>query len=212
MLKSLDMLNYTNDIFNAGEAGGKIMITTRDERVALAMQTCFPIHYLKPLQSEDYWSLLAKHAFGPRNQREQSNLEVMGKEIAKKCDGLPLAAVALGCLLRTKLSEDDWNKILKCNIWDLANVKVQPALLLSYHYLPSPLKRCFAYCSIFPKNSKLERTMVVQLWIAEGLVHQSRSHKSWEEVGLEYFDELVSRSLIHQSGEACFEMHDLIND
>ncbi|KAL5170085.1 putative disease resistance RPP13-like protein 1 [Glycine soja] len=35
---------------------------------------------------------------------------------------------------------DYWNKLLKGNIWDLPNAKVLPTLLLSYHYLPSPLK------------------------------------------------------------------------
>ncbi|TKY49653.1 putative disease resistance RPP13 protein 1 [Spatholobus suberectus] len=92
---------------------------------------------------------------------------------------------------------------------------VLPALLLSYHNLPAPLKRCFTYLSIFPKNSQLVKEMVVRLWIAEGLVCQSKSDKTMEEVSDEYFDELVSRSLIHRgslSGQANFKMHDLIND
>ena len=201
------------DIFNAGEMGSKIIVTTRDENVAKAMQT-FPICHLTSLVSEDCWSLLAEHAFGANNCTERSNLEGIGREIVKKCDGLPLAAVALGGLLRTKLSKNDWNKVLKSNIWDLPNLNVQPALLLSYHFLPASLKRCFAYCSIFPKNSVLEKEMVVRLWIAEGLVHVSKSEKSMEEVGDEYFDELVSRSLIRRwsvDGKH-FEMHDLIND
>ncbi|MCI76890.1 disease resistance protein, partial [Trifolium medium] len=58
--------------------------------------------------------------------------------------------------------------------------------------------------------------MVVQLWIAEGLVPQPKSEKSWEKVAEDYFDELVLRSLIRQRSiddeKICFEMHDLIND
>ncbi|RHN78360.1 putative P-loop containing nucleoside triphosphate hydrolase, leucine-rich repeat domain, L [Medicago truncatula] len=207
--------NNLKDIFNVGEMGSKIIITTRDERVALVTQTFLPIHYLAPMQSDECWSLLSKHAFGASNYRLRSNLEAIGKEIAKKCDGLPLAAVALGGLLRTKLSQDDWNDVLKSNIWNLPNVGVQQTLLSSYHYLPAPLKRCFAYCSIFPKNSILQKNMVVQLWMAEGLVHKSKRQKSWEKVGEEYFDELVSRSLIRRryiDGEECYEMHDLVND
>jgi len=175
---------------------------------------CKPL-FLSTLASEDCWSLLAKHAFGPYNCRNRSNLEFIGKEIVKKCDGLPIAAVALGGLLRAELSENRWNKVLKSNIWDLPNVKVLPALLLSYHHLPSPLKKCFTYCSIFPKNFILEKQMVVQLWIAEGFVHQSKSGKTMEEVADEYFDELVLRSLIHRwSVNDCvhYKMHDLIND
>ncbi|XP_061357107.1 putative disease resistance RPP13-like protein 1 [Gastrolobium bilobum] len=207
--------NDLMDIFNAGEIGSRIIVTTRDESVAKAMQTFLPIHYLRPIESEDCWSLLAKHAFRASCHGERSNLEVIGREIANKCDGLPLAAIALGGLLRTKSSEDDWKKVLKSNIWDLPNVNVHRALLLSYQYLPAPLKQCFAYCSIFPKNSKLVKKTVVQLWIAEGLVYQSKSEKSMEEVGDEYFDELVSRSLIHRQsvdGESSYDMHDLIND
>ncbi|MCI79465.1 disease resistance protein, partial [Trifolium medium] len=64
------------------------------------MQTSFPIYHLMPLASEDCWSLLSKHAFGGYNCSNRSKLEVIGKEIVKKCDGLPLAAVALGGLLR----------------------------------------------------------------------------------------------------------------
>nr|KYP59764.1 Putative disease resistance RPP13-like protein 1 [Cajanus cajan] len=207
--------NKLKAIFKAGERGSKIIITTRDENVALAMQTSLPIHYLTSLDTEDCWSLLSHHAFGAPNSMKQSKLEVIGKEIAKRCGGLPLAAEALGGLLRTKLMEKEWNRVLKSNIWDLPNVKVVPALLLSYHYLPAPLKRCFSYCSIFPKNSILNKNMMVQLWIAEGLVHESKSNKSMEEVGDEYFEELVSRSLIRRQSineKEAFVMHDLINE
>ncbi|WJX30743.1 hypothetical protein P8452_19246 [Trifolium repens] len=55
--------------------------------------------------------------------------------------------------------------------------------------------------------------MVVQLWIAEGLVEPSTDQ---ERVGEEYFDELVSRSLIHRQSideeEAGFEMNNLVHD
>ena len=212
---SYDEWNKLKGVFNAGDLGSKIIITTRDESVALAMQTYLPVYYLRSLHNEDCWSLLAHHAFGPNNFREQLKLEEIGKEIAKRCGGLPLAAEAVGGLLRTKLSEKNWNKVLKSNIWDLPNIKVLPALLLSYHYLPAPLKRCFAYCSIFPKNSSLDKKMVVLLWMAEDLVHQSKREKTVEEVGEEYFDELVSRSLIRRqmvNGKESFMMHDLINE
>lgn len=149
------------NIFSTGKVGSKIIITTRDESVERTMQTFLPIYHLTSLASEDCWSLLAKHAFREINCSKQSNLEVIGKEIAKQCDGLPLAAITLGGLLRTKLSENYWNKVLKSNIWGLPSVKVLPALLLSYHYLLAPLKWCFAYLSIFPKNSKLEKDMIV---------------------------------------------------
>ncbi|KAI5392804.1 putative disease resistance RPP13-like protein 1 [Lathyrus oleraceus] len=207
--------NKLNDIFNLGNMGSKIIITTRDESFALSMQNPLYVHHLRSLETEDIWSVLARHAFVGGNYQQHPNLEIIGREIAKKCGGLPLAAVELGRILRTKLSENDWSDVLNNSMWELTNDNVQQVLRLSYQYLPGPLKRCFAYCIIFPKNSILEKKMLVRLWIAEGLIPYPKSDKTWEEVAEEYFDELVSRSLIRQCSDdddRNFEMHDLIYD
>ncbi|MED6217420.1 hypothetical protein PIB30_017480 [Stylosanthes scabra] len=199
-------------ILNVGQLGSKIIVTTRHERIVSvinARQTCS----LKPLVDEDCWALISKQAFGAHKCTEQSNLEEIGRKIAKKCGGLPLAAVALSGVLRTKLSKDYWNEVLNSNIWHLTKEDVQPALLLSYYFLPALLKQCFAYCAIFPKSSKLQKEKLVQLWMAQGFIYVSQNEKSIEEVGSEYFDELVARSLILRSADGQhFEMHDLIND
>ncbi|CAL5384411.1 unnamed protein product [Camellia sinensis] len=73
-------------------------------------------------------------------------------------------------------------------------------------------KRCFAYCSIFPKDYEFKMEELVLLWIAEGFV-KPRSNKTMEEVGNECLDELLSMSLFQPSArESCFVMHDLVND
>ena len=196
-------INWTllMNIYNVGETGSKIIITTEDKKVALSirtfalhMQPILSVHYLRPLESEDCWTLLAGHAFGAWNDQHRSNLEEIGKGIANKCYGSPFSAVAIGDILRTKLSLNYWNHVVKIDIPLLLDHDVQPFIQLSYHYLPTPLKRCFEYCSIFPKKSIIEKNLTVQLWIAEGLVEPSTNQ---EKVGEEYFDVLVSRSLIH---------------
>ncbi|XP_025631047.1 putative disease resistance RPP13-like protein 1 isoform X3 [Arachis hypogaea] len=208
-------VDWTNlmHIFNVGQMGSKIIVTTRHQNVVdivKAMRTC----HLEPLANEDCWTLLSKHAFrAPKCTELSSNLEEIGRKIAQKCGGLPLAAVAVGSLLSTKLSTEQWSKVLNSNLWHLTGEEVQPALLLSYHFLPASLKQCFAYCAIFPKNSELHKEKLVQLWMAQGFVYVSQNEKSIEEVGGEYFDELVARSLIRRSADGeHFEMHDLIND
>jgi len=212
---SVDWL-YLMDAFNSGKMGSRIIITTRDERVARSLQIFPSVHYLRPLESEDCWSLVARHAFGACNNLKQSNLEEIGRKIAKKCDGLPSAAIKVGALLRTKLSSNDWYNLLENNILGLIDYGVQANLRLSYSHLSTPLKSCFAYCSIFPKESILEKKRVVQLWIAEGLVESSTGQASLEKVGEEYFDMLVSMSLIQRRSiddeEEIFEMNNLIHD
>ncbi|XP_065868115.1 putative disease resistance protein At3g14460 [Euphorbia lathyris] len=190
-----------------GEKGSKVIVTTRNVSVASMVCSSSSHYHLQELTNEYCWLLFAKHAFGGENLSAKMELEKVGMEIMRKCGGLPLALKALGGLLRSKRNTGEWEKISKSNIWDLANDKILPALRLSYHYLPSYLKRCFAYCAIFPKDYEFKKEALVLLWMAEGFVEDG-------DVGSEYFCDLVSRSFFQRSSgdSSCFVMHDLIND
>ncbi|KAJ7947222.1 LRR and NB-ARC domain disease resistance protein [Quillaja saponaria] len=201
--------------FNYGAEGSKIIVTTRSEKVALIMQT-MPPHHLEPLSEDDCWLLFSKHAFCFSNSNEYPVLEKIGREIIKKCGRLPLAAKSLGGLLRSKSDVEEWNNILKSDIWDISEgeCKIIPALRISYHYLPSNLKRCFVYCSIFPKNYIFFKEDLILLWMAENFLLPQKGEKRLEEVGDEYFHDLASRSFFQPKGDRrCgFVMHDLIHD
>ena len=105
---------------------------------------------------------------------------------------------------------------MKSDIWDLpkGNINILPALRLSYHYLLPHLKRCFAYCSILSKDYEFEKEELVLLWIAEDLLQQYEGNGKMEEIGEQYFDDLVSRSFFQRSSsnQSYFVMHDLVND
>jgi hypothetical protein len=148
------------NVFKCGAQKIKIIVTTRNENVASKVCTVPTHHRLKELSNDECWVLFAQHAFGNRESCEFPHLEAIGKKIVKKCRGLPLAAKTVGGSLRSNLNPTHWNKILKNHIWDLPEAKsnILPALRLSYHYLPSHLKRCFAYCSIFPNDYEFEKT------------------------------------------------------
>nr|XP_048318201.1 putative disease resistance protein At3g14460 [Ziziphus jujuba var. spinosa] len=199
-----------------GAQGSKILVTTRNESSAQIICTV-PNHYLEHLKDEDCWKLFAKHAFDNGHRCACPSLETIGRKVVKKCKGLPLAAKTLGGLLRSRVDVGEWEKILESEIWDFSDNEsnILPALRLSYHYLPSHLKRCFAFCSIFPKGYELEKHQLVLLWMAENLLQQPKRHKTMEEVGDEYFHELVSRSFFQRSSsshESCFVMHGLVHD
>ncbi|KAJ1432397.1 P-loop containing nucleoside triphosphate hydrolase [Sesbania bispinosa] len=200
---------------HAGANGSKIVVTTRSGYVASIMQT-IPPYNLSELSNEDCWDLFSKHAFDYGDSNVHQSVEKVGREIVRKCKGLPLAVKTLAGLLRSKSDMQEWYKVLNSEIWDLQDHEsnILPALRLSYHYLPSHLKRCFAYCAIFPKDYEFEKENLILLWMAEGLLQQSKRHRRIEEVGNEYFCELVSRSFFQQSrrGKSCFLMHHLIND
>ncbi|XP_040948631.1 putative disease resistance RPP13-like protein 1 [Gossypium hirsutum] len=171
---------------------------------------------LNVLSDDDCWKLFAKHAFDGSSPTKHPDLMAIGEAIVKRCGGLPLAAKALGGLLRCKPDADEWNKILHRNFWDIPNdvINILPALTLSYHYLPFHLKRCFAYCSIFPKDYEFKKEKLIQLWMAEGLLELPKDNGDLEELGTEYFKDLRLRSFFQQSKgmKSCFVMHDLISD
>ncbi|XP_062173976.1 putative disease resistance RPP13-like protein 1 isoform X2 [Alnus glutinosa] len=200
--------------FKSGAIGSTIIVTTRNEGVASIVGTV-STDRLKPLLEEDCWSLFAKHAFHDFNSNARPKLEVIGRQIVKKCKGLPLAAKTIGGLLRFKQDVNGWEKILKSELWDspINKTNILPSLTFSYKYLPSHLKQCFAYCSIFPKDYVFEKDDVVLLWMAEGFLEETRN-KTMEEIGHEYFLDLASRSLFEQSSDdkSGFVMHDLVND
>uniref|UniRef100_M0ZTK3 Disease resistance protein R3a n=2 Tax=Solanum tuberosum TaxID=4113 RepID=M0ZTK3_SOLTU len=123
-------------------------------------------------------------------------LEEVGKQIAAKCKGLPLALKTLAGMLRSKSEVEEWKRILRSEIWELPHNDVLPALMLSYNDLPAHLKRCFSYCAIFPKDYPFRKEQVIHLWIANGLLHQE--DEIIEDSGNQYFLELRSRSLFER--------------
>ncbi|GAU23572.1 hypothetical protein TSUD_385580 [Trifolium subterraneum] len=209
-----------------GAKGSKILVTTRiesvgtkftlvtTESIASMVQTS-QSYRLELLSNEHYWLVFANNAClpDPIHSSEDMELQIIGKEIVRKCKGLPLAAQSLGALLRETREIRDWNNLLYSNIWETES-KIIPALRISYQYLPPSLKRCFVYCSLFPKDHEFEREELILLWMAEGLLQPPKNGKTLEEVGYEYFNDLVSRSFFQcsRSENRCYVMHDLVHD
>ena len=207
---------FYHPLRSGGAQGSRVIVTTRNQGVVSAIGACSP-YPLKVLPNNECLSLLAQQALGTRNFDAYPQLRVIGEQIAKKCKGLPLAAKTLGGMLSTNQSSDAWEDILKSKIWDLPdqeNNDILPALKLSYHHLPSHLKRCFAYCSIFPKDYVFKVDDLVLLWMGEGFLHQAKRKKRMEEIGLEFFHELLARSFFQHSDRISsqFVMHDLVHD
>ncbi|KAM3302838.1 hypothetical protein P3S67_013868 [Capsicum chacoense] len=196
------------NIFIQGGIGNKIIVTTRKESVALMMGS-WAIN-VGILSSEASWALFKRHSLENRDPpKEHLELEEVGKQIADKCKGLPLALKALAGSLRCKSEMDEWTDVLRSEMWDSNDIL--PALMLSYNELPAHLKQCFAFCAIYPKDYHFCKEQVIHLWIASGLVQQLHS-------GNQYFNELGSRLLFERVPKSSerdggkFVMHDLVND
>ncbi|MED6162741.1 hypothetical protein PIB30_073466 [Stylosanthes scabra] len=200
--------------FQYGNHASKILLTTRSEKVASVVATTKLQYQLSLLSEEDCWSVFLKQAHLSADSINPT-LEEVGKDIIKKCGRLPLAVRALGGILGGNSDVTHWNQILKSEIWEFPHDKINvvPALTISYHYLPSCLKKCFVYCSLYPKDFGLSKSELILLWMAENFL-QPVPRKTLEEVGEEYFEELVARSFLqpHSTHEDEFVMHDLMHD
>ncbi|GLT33430.1 hypothetical protein SLA2020_080240 [Shorea laevis] len=200
--------------FLRGAPGSKIIITTRNKDIGRMIRADDRVPDLLLLEHGDCLSLFAQIALGAKNFDEYPNLKGVGEKIVEKCKRLPLAIKALGGLLRGKTILAEWENILNSEIWDLpdGNDSILPALKLSYNYLPFHLKRCFAYCSIFPKNYEFDEGELVLLWMAEGFLQQQP--KKMRDLGHQSFRELLSKAFFQRSSknESLFVMHDLMVD
>ncbi|KAB2607315.1 disease resistance RPP13-like protein 1 [Pyrus ussuriensis x Pyrus communis] len=209
-----DLWTRLQSPFGVGAGGSKIIVTTRDRNVA-KITGAAGVHNLECMADDDCMEIFERHAFGEINNGKPVNYEVIRTKIVGKCCGLPLAARTLGGLLRRQ-EKEEWGEILDNKLWNLADKSgLLPVLKLSYHYLPSHLKRCFAYCSILPNDYEFGEKQLVLLWMAEGLIQQKHDdNKQMEDLGRDYFRELLARSLFQESSKnnSRYVMHDLVND
>uniref|UniRef100_A0A2N9G917 NB-ARC domain-containing protein n=1 Tax=Fagus sylvatica TaxID=28930 RepID=A0A2N9G917_FAGSY len=204
-----------------GSRGSRILVTTRNNKVVDMMGSARTIN-LEVLSKEDCWLVFSKIAFSGKAPEKFDELEVLGRQIAKKCKGLPLAAKTLGSLMRFKISSEQWKNVLDSNLWDLEGVgnviekDLFASLFLSYYDLPSPLKRCFSYCAVYPKDYVFSSDELVEMWMAQGYID---SKENMEIIAREYFENLAIRSFFQDfekdedDGQirGC-KMHDIVHD
>lgn len=213
-----DEWDRLKNLLRGGASGSKIIVTTRSTKVTLIMGTMDP-YQLELLSKDDCWDVFRKRAFR-MGEEQVPNLVEIGKEIVKKCGGLPLAARTLGGLMRFKTEENEWLLVRDSDTWNLIEdgSGILPALKLSFNDLSSHLKQCFAYCKLFPKDAIIEKHKLIQLWMAEGFIQFSKGIKEPEDIGNEYFNDLLWRSFFQDVGKDNYgsiiecKMHDLVHN
>ncbi|KAF2929695.1 hypothetical protein DAI22_05g075600 [Oryza sativa Japonica Group] len=201
-----------------GFEGSMILVTTRSPDVAnlVASNNCNPFR-IEGLDRDIFWEFFKKCAFGKQCPESYPQLHDIGRSIASRLCGSPLAAKTIGRLLNMELTVQHWKTVQNKELWELPNRDndILPALQLSYLHLPQELKSCFAFCSMFPKGYSFERDEIVGMWVAQGFVAPEGSMRL-EDIGIRYLDDLRGRFLL-QTDTNCLDqsryvMHDLIHD
>ncbi|GFP91691.1 putative disease resistance protein rga4 [Phtheirospermum japonicum] len=201
-----------------GASGSTILVTTRVETVAKMMGSEYE-HRLGKLSDQDSWALFKKFAFHGRDKEECERFECVGRKIADKCKGRPLTIKTIGSLMGFKNSLQDWENVFSSEFWKLEEAgNLFPPLMLSYFDLPSNMKRCFSFCSFFPKDHVIEASNLIQLWMAQGYLGLNEQVEM-ERLGQVYLQSLAMRSffqdlVLDKDGKTIlsFKMHDMVHD
>ncbi|CAN6247783.1 unnamed protein product [Urochloa humidicola] len=169
--------------------GSRVILTTRNSDVSTKAND---VYKLKPLSHEKSKELFYKR-MSSRNGDNQ--LVKVSDKIVDKCDGVPLAIIAIASLLADR-PLDDWEKVYESIVFGYEEDKTRTILLYSYYDLPSYLKPCLLYLSMYPEDHLIVKSTLVWRWIAEGFVQLRKMGDNLFEVGEMYFNELLNRSMI----------------
>ncbi|XVF23972.1 hypothetical protein REPUB_Repub13aG0086000 [Reevesia pubescens] len=219
--------------FPRGNKGSKLLLTTRNKEVALFADPFSSPIEIPFLTDDESWKLFRRKAFAEHEMEPQAcsnEFEMLGKEMLKKCGGLPLAIVVLGGLLATKKSRNEWEMVhrnIKAQLnkfqqRDYHYGGVNWILALSYNELPFYLKPCFLYLGHYPEDWEISKKELIRLWIAEGFIsasYEGSGEMLMEDVAEQYLEELINRCLVQVgkrdhtgTGVKTCRIHDLLRD
>nr|XP_027120060.1 putative disease resistance protein RGA3 isoform X1 [Coffea arabica] len=211
--------DYFNTLMGLNETKGSwCLVTTRLVPVANAVSRPLKMnggpYFLGKLPDNECWSILKEMVIA--GEEVPTELEAIKNQILRKCDGLPLAAKLIGGLLVNKKKEE-WKSIMKESHTNEYQSEIDQILKVSFDHLsPASVKKCFAYCSIFPKDTDLKQDLLIELWMAEGFVQPDRQNQRlMEEIGADYLRILLQNSLlekVEESWRTYYKMHDLVHD
>ncbi|CAL4995881.1 unnamed protein product [Urochloa decumbens] len=185
------------------KCGYRIITTTRVLDVA---EQVGGVYQMKPLCPDNSKILLYSRIFGSADKYSNAKcpdeqLVEVSDKILKKCAGVPLAILTIASLLASKgKNKLDWFEVCNSigvgleNSFDVENMR--KILSFSYYDLPSYLRKCLLYLSVFPEDDEIDKDRLIRMWIAEDLIGYEKQGKSLFEVGETYFNELINKSMI----------------
>ncbi|KAG6794030.1 hypothetical protein POTOM_003263 [Populus tomentosa] len=198
--------------FGDDHRGCKILLTTRHQGICSSME-CQQKVFLRELSEDAAWVLFKINTGLPDGD---STLNEVAREVARECQGLPIALVTVGRALRGK-SQLQWevaskqlkeSQFVRMEQIDEQN-NVYTCLKLSYDYLKYEAnKSCFLLCCLFPEDYNIPIEDLTRC--AVGYAEPIEDARKRVSVAIEYLKDCCM--LLGTETEEHVKMHDLVRD
>ncbi|XP_037466014.1 disease resistance protein RGA5-like [Triticum dicoccoides] len=221
-----EIWRFINCALYKNKLHSRVITTTRNVSVSEACLSSSDdmIHKMEPLSDEDSQRLFHRRIF-QSEEKCPEDLHEVSREILKKCGGVPLAITTIASLLVSNQGikqKEEWMRVhssMGRGVTQGGILKDMKRILsLSYYGLPSHLKPCLLYLSIFPEDSEIKRDWLIWRWLAEGFILGDEEETRLFEIGESYINELMNRSLIQpaeineEGTVVTLHIHDMILD
>ncbi|XP_049410497.1 disease resistance protein At4g27190-like [Solanum stenotomum] len=212
-------------------ARSKVIITSRSLDVCKQMKIDTEMK-VYTLDEDESWKLFIKNAGDNANLE---HIQPLAKEIARECDGLPLAVIVIGASMRGKTRVELWedalkslrmsephnkdvkDKVYKVIKWSFDSLESQDIELSSEQRSNHVKKKrgdhiqsCFLYCSLYPVSISTDE--LISCWWAEEFLGE---HDTYEEVynrGITMIESLKDACLLETHNLDSVKMHDVVRD
>ncbi|XP_031263105.1 probable disease resistance protein At4g27220 [Pistacia vera] len=201
--------------FGDDHEGCKIVITSRSKLVC-NQQDCQKVFTIETLSKQESW-VLFKEIVG--EIVENSDIDLIARDVAAKCGGLPIAIVTVARALKGKNKHvwtDAARQLKKSTPSNIPGVEsnIISSLELSFNYLETmEAKSLFLFCSLFPEDYEIPIEDLVPYRI--GLRWSEDFDEKIEDVRDRIFgivSTITSSFLLIDEGKNFVKMHDVIRD
>ncbi|XP_047269374.1 disease resistance protein At4g27190-like [Capsicum annuum] len=204
-------------------ARSKVIITSRFLSVCCQMKTDVEMK-VYTLDEDKSWQLFDKNVGDIVNQEQ---IYPLAKEIARECDGLPLAIIVIGSSMRGKTRVELWKDALKSLRMSEPHSKVveDKDIELSSEQRSKRVNKkrgdiqsCFLYCSLYPAAIPIDD--LIQCCWAEGILGEHDTYEEAYNRGITLIESLKDDCLLEDAKMKTgwrevvhyVKMHDVVRD
>ncbi|XP_057802171.1 disease resistance RPP8-like protein 3 [Salvia miltiorrhiza] len=156
--------------------GSRLLLTSHATHVNIKVSE-ENVYKMEPLDAKKSWQLFMKAINKLTGDHKfPKSLEPMGKQMLRKCGGLPLAIKEVGKQLAEKKvsGQSKWEQLLESVDFGSTLKLLEPF----YHKLDPKLRSCFLSMAFFKENTTLRKEKLKQIWNVVGAAqeYESGSH------------------------------------